>query len=55
MFRAVPSSSSGSQIVLLQIWYRHSPIQCNSWERTAVRSQPVHWMAAYGEWGYQML
>jgi hypothetical protein len=26
-----------------------------SWERTAVRSQPVHCTAAYREWPYQML
>jgi hypothetical protein len=29
--------------------------QWTGWERTAVRSQPVHWMAAYREWRHQTL
>jgi hypothetical protein len=28
------------------IWYRHSAIQCTGWERTVVRSQPMHWTVA---------
>jgi len=51
MFRAIPFSSSGGQILLLQhLVSSQAAIQGTGWKRTAFRSQPLHWIAAYGEW-----
>jgi len=48
MFRAVPCSSSGGQIVLLQpLLSSLSAVQYADWERTAVRSQPAYCTAVY--------
>jgi len=53
MFRAVPCSSSGGQIVLLQPLVL--AVQYAGWERTAVHSQPAYCAAVYREWRYQRL
>jgi len=46
MFRAVPYSTSGGQIVLLQ------PLVSSL---SSVRSQPAYRTAVYREWRYQRL
>jgi len=58
MFRAVPCSSSGGQIVLLQLLVSSlsvKVVQYAGWERNAVRSQPAYCTTVYREWRYQNL
>jgi len=55
MFRAIPCSSSGGQIVFLQHLVSSLSHSAHRLRADSVRSQPVHWMAAYGEWRYEML
>jgi len=50
MFRAVPCSSSGWQIVLLQPLVSSLSVQYAGWRRTAVRSQPAYCTAVYREY-----
>jgi len=51
MYRAIPPSSSGGQILLLQ--HLVSSLSVSSYSVHRLRA--VHWIAAYAEWRYQML
>jgi len=50
MFQALLCSSSGGQIVLYRIWYRHTLYVADRWA-----GQPEHRSATYRVWRYQML
>jgi len=52
MFRAVPCSSSGGQIVLLQPLVSSLSVQYAG--RVVCRSRPAYCMDVYREWWYQM-